>query len=137
MSQSSWDDPDRWTNDATSAGGWGVEFRRFALVGAGGKAGEVRFESTAERCSIGARRKLSYVGHVAVIAARPDVPVGRRVVEHRAHAQLVSVEQIGRSKIYSPNITSVQRMSDWVHNAELFWKGSLDNLAAYIESKEG
>ena len=52
-------------------------------------------------------------------------------------AQLVSVEQIGRSKIYSPNITSVQRMSDWVHNAELFWKGSLDNLAAYIESKEG
>ncbi|MEQ8453932.1 MAG: sigma 54-interacting transcriptional regulator [Sandaracinaceae bacterium] len=57
MSQSSWDDPDRWTNDATSAGGWGVEFRRFALVGAGGKAGEVRFESTADRCSIGAHRK--------------------------------------------------------------------------------
>ena len=57
MSDSSWDDPDRWTNDATSAHAHRVEVRRFALVGLGGASDGVRFESSGDRCSIGAHEK--------------------------------------------------------------------------------
>ena len=61
VSTSSWDDPDRWTNDATSAGHHFVEFRRFALVGVGGASDGMRFESTGDRCSIGAHEKNDLV----------------------------------------------------------------------------
>ncbi|MFK7991677.1 MAG: sigma 54-interacting transcriptional regulator [Sandaracinaceae bacterium] len=62
MSSSSWDDPDRWTSDATQAGMLGVDIRRFALVGKA-KAGQPapRYESTEDRASIGAHDRNDLV----------------------------------------------------------------------------
>ncbi|MGE0791503.1 MAG: sigma 54-interacting transcriptional regulator [Sandaracinaceae bacterium] len=54
MARSSWDDPDRWTTEATSAGGHGLEVRRFGLTVVGGKTQAEPYQSTSERCSIGA-----------------------------------------------------------------------------------
>ncbi len=61
MASSSWDDPDRWTTEATSAGGHGLEVRRFGLRHVGGKTVVAPYESTSERCSLGAHEKNDVV----------------------------------------------------------------------------
>ncbi|MBX3269157.1 MAG: sigma 54-interacting transcriptional regulator [Sandaracinaceae bacterium] len=61
MSQSSWDDPDRWTSDMTSAGGFGLEVRRFGLTMVGGKHPVEPYESTSTTCTIGAHARNDYV----------------------------------------------------------------------------
>ncbi len=61
MSQSSWDDPDRWTTEATSAGGFGLDVRRFGLTMVGGKHEVAPYESTSSSCTIGAHARNDYV----------------------------------------------------------------------------
>lgn len=57
VTRSSWDDPDRWTTEATSAGGFGLEVRRFGLTMVGGKHTIEPYESTSESCTIGAHAR--------------------------------------------------------------------------------
>jgi len=61
VSKSSWDDPDRWTTEATTAGGYGLDVRRFGLTMVGGKHPVEPYESTKQTCTIGAHARNDYV----------------------------------------------------------------------------
>ncbi|HHH31247.1 MAG TPA: FHA domain-containing protein [Polyangiaceae bacterium] len=79
MTSSSWDDPDRWTIEATSAGGFGLDVRRFGFTFVGGKHAVEPYESTKATCSIGAHARNDYVlGDPTVSRFHAEVEVNMR-----------------------------------------------------------
>jgi len=61
VTKSTWDDPDAWTVEATSAGGFGLEVRRFGLTMVGGKHQVEPYESTSATCTIGVHDRNDFV----------------------------------------------------------------------------
>lgn len=65
--------------------------------------------------------------------SRPAVAEHLQVLRR---AELVRDEQVGRQRLYHLEAEPLERISDWLHPFERFWRDRLRSMAELLENEE-